>query len=153
MALVVCGDPVVGRLLVLLLEDSGYEVRFMPRLSLNESGALERVRLLLLTPTPELSSERRAALLASLKDIQEAVGLIVLELVTPSEERRREEVRDDSRGDSGGDSGGDSWHLVPWPCRFPELKRRIEAALLANSGPGADPAAKSHELEDKEDDA
>ena len=149
MALVVCGDPVVGRLLVLLLEDSGYEVRFMPRLSLNESGALERVRLLLLTPTPELSSERRAALLASLKDIQEAVGLIVLELVTPSEERRREEVRDDSRGESR----GDSWHLVPWPCRFPELKRRIEAALLANSDPGADPAAKSHELEDKEDDA
>jgi hypothetical protein len=145
MALVVCGDPVVGRLLVLLLEDSGYEVRFLPRLSLNESGALERVRLLLLTPTPELSSERRAALLASLKDIQEAAGLIVLELVTPSEERRREEVPDDSRGDS--------WHLVPWPCRFPELKRRIEAALLANSAPGADPAAKSHELEDKEDDA
>jgi hypothetical protein len=146
MALVVCGDPVVGRLLVLLLEDSGYEVRFLPRLSLNESGALERVRLLLLTPTPELSSERRAALLASLKDIQEAAaGLIVLELVTPSEEMRREEVRDDSRGDS--------WHLVPWPCRFPELKRRIEAALLANSAPGADPAAKSHELEDKEDDA
>ena len=134
---------------MLLLEDSGYEVRFMPRLSLNESGALERVRLLLLTPTPELSSERRAALLASLKDIQEAAGLIVLELVTPSEERRREEVRDDSRGESR----GDSWHLVPWPCRFPELKRRIEAALLANSDPGADPAAKSHDLEDKEDDA
>ena len=141
MALVVCGDPVVGRLLVLLLEDSGYEVRFLPRLSLNESGALERVRLLLLTPTPELSSERRAALLASLKDIQEAAGLIVLELVTPSEERRREEVRDDS------------WHLIPWPCRFPELKRRIEAALLANSDPRADPAAKIHEPEDKEDDA
>jgi hypothetical protein len=150
MALVVCGDPVVGRLLVLLLEDSGYEVRFLPRLSLNESGALERVRLLLLTPTPELSSERRAALLASLKDIQEAAaGLIVLELVTPSEERRREEVPDDSRGDSR----VVSWHLVPWPCRFPELKRRIEAALLANSAPGADPAGKSHELEDKEDDA
>ena len=150
MALAVCGDPVVGRLLVLLLEDSGYEVRFLPRLSLNESGALERVRLLLLTPTPELSSERRAALLASLKDIQEAAaGLIVLELVTPSEERRREEVRDDSRGESR----GDSWHLVPWPCRFPELKRRIEAALLADSDPGAGPAAKSHDLEDKEDDA
>jgi hypothetical protein len=146
MAMVVCGDPVVGRLLVLLLEDSGYEVRFLPRLSLNESGALERVRLLLLTPTPELSSERRAALLASLKDIQEAAaGLIVLELVTPSEEMRREEVRDDSRGDS--------WHLVPWPCRFPELKQRIEAALLADSDPGGDPAAKIHDLEDKEDDA
>ena len=145
MALAICGDPVVSRLLVLLLEDSGYEVRFLPRLSLNEPGALEGVRLLLLTPTPELSSERRAALLASLKDIQEAAGLIVLELVTPSEERRREEARADSRGES--------WHLVSWPCRLPELKRRIEAALLINSDAGSDPAAKSHELEDKEDDA
>lgn len=145
MALAICGDPVVSRLLVLLLEDSGYEVRFLPRLSLNEPGALEGVRLLLLTPTPELSSERRAALLASLKDIQEAAGLIVLELVTLSDERRREEARDDSRGES--------WHLVPWPCRLPELKRRIEAALLTNSDAGSDPAAKSHELEDKEDDA
>lgn len=148
MTLAISGDPVVGRLLVLLLEDSGYEVRFLPRSSLNEPGALEGVRLLVLTPTPELSSERRAALVASLKDTQEAAGLIVLELVTPSEERRREEeeeVRDES--------GGESWQLVPWPSRLPELKRRIEAALLSGSDPEADPAAKFDELEDKEDNA
>jgi hypothetical protein len=143
MALTISGDPVVGRLLVLLLEDSGYEVRFLPRSSLNEPGALEGVRLLVLTPTPELSGERRAALLASLKDIQEVAGLIVMELVTHSEERRREEARDEPPGKS--------WHKVPWPSRFPELKRRIEAALLANSDPGADPAAKIDEPEDKED--
>jgi hypothetical protein len=135
MTLAICGDPVVGRLLVLLLEDSGYEVRFLPRSSLNEPEVLEGVRLLLLTPTPELSSKRREALLSSLEDIQEATGLIVLELVTPSEERRREEAR------------GEPWHLVPWPCRLPELKQRIEAALLATSDPGADPVAKLHELE------
>jgi hypothetical protein len=139
MTLAVCGDPVVGRLLVLLLEDSGYGARFLPRLSLDEPGALEGVRLLLLAPTPELSGKRREALLASIKDIQEAAGLIVLELVTLSEERRREEARDESRGGS--------WHLVPWPCRIPELKQRIEAALLADSDPRTDPAAKIHEME------
>jgi hypothetical protein len=144
MALAVCGDPVVGRLLVLLLEDSGYEVRFLPRLSLTEPEALEGVRLLLLAPTPELSSERREALLASIKDIQKTAKLIVLELVTLSTERRREAARDESRGES--------WHLVPWPCRLPELKQWIEAALLADSDSQTDPAAKIHELEDKEDD-
>jgi len=100
---------------------------------------------LLLAPTPELSAKRPEALLASIKDLQEATGLIVLELVTPSEERRREEARGESRGES--------WHLVPWPCRLPELKQRIEAALLANSDPRTNPATKIHELEDKEDDA
>ena len=147
MVLAISGDPVVGRLLVLLLEDSGYEVRFLPRSSLEEPGALEGARLLVLTPTPELSSERRAALVASLKDIQEAAGLIVLELVTPSEERRREE--DEARDESE----SESWQLVPWPSRLPELKRRIEAALLISSDPEADPATKIDELEDKEDDA
>jgi len=128
MAVAICGDPVVGRLLVLLLGDSGYEVRFLPRSSLNEPATLEGVRLLLLAPTPELSSERRASLLALLKYIQESTGLIVLELVTLSEEGQSEEAR------------GESWQLVPWPSRLPELKRRIEAALLAASDPGADRA-------------
>ena len=147
MVLAISGDPVVGRLLVLLLEDSGYEVRFLPRSSLEEPGALEGARLLVLTPTPELSSERRAALVASLKDIQEAAGLIVLELVTFSEERRREEEEEEERDESG----GESWQLVPWPSRLLELKRRIEAALLIGSDPEVDPAAKIDELEDKED--
>ena len=141
MSLAVCGDPVVGRLLVLLLEDSGYEASFVPSVSLDEPGALEGVRLLLLTPTPELSAKRREeALLAPLKDRQEAAGLIVLELSTPSEEKRRKESR------------GESWHLVPWPSRFTELERRIEVALRANSGSGADSAARTNEREDKEDD-
>jgi hypothetical protein len=140
-ALVASEDLLVGQALALLLRGSGYEVKFLPVSSLNEPGALEGVRLLLLTPTPGLSTERRKALLASLKDIQGAAELIVMELVTPSEERRRDEAR------------GESWHLVPWPSRVKEVERRIEAALLANSGPGADPAAKIHELEGKEDDA
>ncbi len=141
MAVAICGDPVVGRLLVLLLGDSGYEVRFLPRSSLNEPATLEGVRLLLLAPTPELNGERRASLLALIKDIQESTGLIVLELVTLSEEGQREEARGESRGES--------WQLVPWPSRLPELKRRIEAALLEASNLGADRAAKIRELENK----
>ncbi len=142
MALAISGDAVVGRLLVLLLEDSGYKARFLPRSSLNELGALEGVRLLVLAPTPELTSERRAALLASLKETQEATGLTVVELVTLPEERRREEARDEPPCDS--------WHKVPWPSGIAELKRRIEAALLAKPDPGADPAAKIDEPEDRE---
>ena len=145
MALAISGDPVVGRLLVLLLEDSGHKVGFLPRASLNEPGALEGVRLLILTPTPDLTDERRAALLASLMDTQEATGLTVMELVTLPEEMRREEPREELPDDS--------WHRVPWPTGIAELKRRIEAALLANPDPGADPAAKIDESEDKVDGA
>jgi hypothetical protein len=123
MTLAVCGDAVVGRILALLLGNSGYKARYLPPSSLNDPRALEEVWLLLLTSTPQLSIERREELLATVKDIQEATqltGLIVLELVTSSE-RKREEAQDGS------------WHMVPWPCRVEELEQRIEAALLAKS--------------------
>src|SRR3954466_733081 len=69
-AIVVCGDEIVSRVLALLLRDSGYQAMALPiTSSLNEPGALEGVQLLLLTPTPEQSTERRKALLASLKDM------------------------------------------------------------------------------------
>ena len=118
--LVICGDPIIGRVLVLLLRGSGYEARFLPASSLNEPGALENVRLLVLAPTPELSTKHREAILGSLRDIPGAAEMAVLELVTPSEEKRESMSRDAS------------WHLGPWPCSIEELERWIEAALLAN---------------------
>ncbi len=66
--LAVCGDPVVGRALALLLRGSGYDTRFLPASSLSEPGSLEGIGLLLLAPTPELRVEQREVLLASLRD-------------------------------------------------------------------------------------
>lgn len=116
-ALAVWGDPVVGRALVLLLQGSGYEAKFLPLSSLDESEALDGVRLLLLTPVAELGTEPREALL-SFRDRPRTAEIPVLELVRHSEETREGRARDGS------------WHVVPWPCSIEELERWIEAVLL-----------------------
>jgi len=113
----ICGDPIVGRVLMLLLRDAGYEAKLLSASGLSDPGVLKGIPLLVLTPTPELSTERRKALLTSLKDIQKDAELIVLELDTGSKERREKKA---PKG---------SWHMVPWPCRFEELKQWIEATL------------------------
>jgi hypothetical protein len=95
-------------------------VKFLPISSLSKLESLKGVQLLLLTPTPELGTERREALMAALKDMQGAAELLVLELVTSSEERQQKEARDES------------WRMVPWPLRVEELERWIENALLSN---------------------
>jgi hypothetical protein len=77
---------------------------------------------LLLIPTPELDTKRREVLMATLKAMQGATELLVLELVTSSEERQENEARDES------------WLMVPWPLRVEELERWIEDALLSNPG-------------------
>jgi hypothetical protein len=116
----ICGDPLVGRALTLLLRGSGYKVRFLLLAQCFwEPQALKDIRLSVLTPTPELSTERRSALVRWLKEISEARGMPVLELVTPFlVEARREEARHKS------------WHMVTWPCRIQELEQWIEAAWL-----------------------
>ena len=118
----ICGEPVVGRALALLLRGSGCTVRFLPAQSLVEPQALKDVRLLVVAPTPGLSAECRNALVRSLEEVSEARSVPVLELVTPLKAGRRVEVQ----------SG--SWHAVPWPCRIEELERRIEAALTRRHG-------------------
>jgi hypothetical protein len=110
----ICGDPIVGQALTLLLRGSGYKVRFLLTQSFWEPQALKDVRLLVLTPTPQLSIERRNALVTSLKETSEAGKLPVLELVTSLEARREE-------------AGNESWHMVPWPCRTGVLEWWIEA--------------------------
>ena len=117
--LAICGDPVVGRALALLLRSSLHEVRFLPVSSLSEPGALEGVRLLLLTPTWDLDAERRGALLASLRGATAAAGPPILELTSSSGEARN------------GDARLRPEHTVHWPCTTEELERRIQAALLA----------------------
>lgn len=116
-ALAVCGDPVVGRVLELLLRDFNYDVRFLPVSSSSEPGMLKGVRLMLLTLTPGLSDERRKTLVASLANGATAAGIPILELVASAEEAR----------DGGARIG--IGEAVPWPCNTQDLKRRIEATL------------------------
>ncbi len=120
-ALGICGEPLVGQALTLLLRGSGYNVRFLLAQSFGEPQALKDVRLLVLAPTPELSTERRNALVSSLEETSEARNMPVLELVTSVEARREE---------AGNESWHGSWHLVPWPCRTRDLELWIQAAWL-----------------------
>jgi hypothetical protein len=117
---VVSGDPLGSRILALLLRDSGYRAESLPIWSLNDPRSLEDVQLLVLTPTwALLSTAEHDALLSSLREMTKDMGLIVMELVTLSEERRAEEEAQERL----------SYKKVLWPCRIDELEQRIEAAL------------------------
>jgi len=122
--LAVWGDPVVGRALALLLRSSCYDARFLPMSSPNEPRLLEGVELLLLTLTPGLSVSRREALLKPLQARAMASGIPVLELVVST---FKERVGEEKRGAAGDGPG----RVVSWPCSTEELKRRIDAALIA----------------------
>jgi hypothetical protein len=115
------GDPLVDNALVLLLRDSGYDVRVLPASSLNEPRSLEGIRLLLLTPPKlTLSPLQRESFLTALRDTIRDARIPVLELTTSST-KTREEAPDAS------------WHMVPWPCRIEDLEQRIEAASMEKS--------------------
>jgi hypothetical protein len=117
-ALTILGDPVVGRALMLLLRGSGYEAKLLPASPLlSQHLSLPGSDLLVLTPTPELSSEDREALVASLEERTSSLELQVLELATPFQETPKEGME------------GERWHYVPWPCNVEELERWIEAVL------------------------
>src|ERR671912_12242 len=84
--IVISGDPFESRILELLLRNSGYQAKYLPISSLNGPGALKDGQLLVLTPTRALTTEDRMALLATLKEVSRDVGLIIMELITLSEE-------------------------------------------------------------------
>jgi hypothetical protein len=129
--LAVCGDPVVGWALVLLLQEPHYDVKFLPISSSNEPGVLEGVQLLLLAPMPELSIGYHEALLASLRDEAAAAKIPILELVVSPEKTRGGKAQDNR-----------FVQAVPWPCRIEELKRRVEAVLLATTSRASRTAAR-----------
>ncbi len=117
-SLVVCGDPIVGRALVLLLSGSRYDVRFLTDSHLRKPGVLEDIRLLVLTPAHSLRC--REAISAALEEMSgEAAKLVVLKLSVPSEVRPEEKVG----------ASNVSEHEVRWPCSNRELERWIEAVL------------------------
>jgi hypothetical protein len=63
----ICGEPIVGWALTLLLRGSGYKVRFLLAQSFWEAQALKDARLVVLTPTPQLSIERATPLCRRLR--------------------------------------------------------------------------------------
>jgi hypothetical protein len=121
LSLTIWGDPIAGQALVLLLRGSGYKAEFVAALPSSEPSSLGDTQLLVLTPTPRLSTEQREALLTSLlrSNMQGATDLQVLELVVPSEETQEERMQNAS------------WHAVPWPCGLENLEQHIEATVLA----------------------
>ena len=117
-SLAVCGDPVIGRALALVLRCSRYDARFLPLYPPGELGLLEGVQLLLLGPTPQMNAGRRESLLTSLEHEAAAAGITVLELVPAY----------------GGEVRAGSGYKVTWPCSVERLKRRIEEALTPKLG-------------------
>jgi hypothetical protein len=107
----VCGDPVVGRALALLLQPARYEARFVPVIASGEPGPLGDAQVVVLVPTPGLNVRQREALVGAVREREPSIP--VLELVTcwPRAEPGR--------------------GTVPWPCSTEELQQRIENALWA----------------------
>jgi hypothetical protein len=117
--LVVCGDPIVGRALVLLLQSSDYDARFLSVPSLGQEGSLETHRLLLLTP--EADAKRREARMAALN----AAGAAEIPTL---------ELTDVTYDGQVGASRAWSERAVPWPCSTEELKQRVETAIYGKCG-------------------
>ena len=123
--MVVSGDTFGSRILALLLRDSGCRAKSLAISSLTEPGALEDVQVLVLTPTwALLSTEEHDALLVSLREMTKDMGLIVMELISLSEERRAEQEEEQEEAQEL-----PSHKKVLWPCGIDELEQRIEAAL------------------------
>ena len=117
-AIVVWGDAVLGRTLVLLLRSSGYDASFMPASSIGEPEALRDVRLLLITPAPEPNAESQQALVSLLRNTPETAKTPVVKLAI-----------EDSEGTTEGRAEDGLSYVVPWPSRIEELERQIDAAL------------------------
>src|SRR5918992_4712138 len=99
--LAIWGDPVVAQALALLLRSSGYDTRSLTGPTLNKPKAVEAVKLLLLTPTPNLGGPEhrkaflgslRKAFLGSLRSVLELSKTPVLELITHFGETREGEA-------------------------------------------------------------
>jgi hypothetical protein len=114
----VCGDPVVGRALALVLQPARYEARFVPVIASGEPEPLGDAQVVVLVPTPGLNVRQRAALVGAVREREPSIP--VLELVACW---RRTEP---------------GCRTVPWPCSTEELQQRIEDALCAAAGDGGE---------------
>jgi DNA-binding response OmpR family regulator len=113
---ILSGNPLVGRVLELLLGSAGYEVRLLEEPEAFEvADLLAGVDVLLLDRG--VSDERRAGFLGAMAGMLETATIPVLAL---------------SPGPEGALAAED--RLVPWPGRVDDLAREIDAVLLATRG-------------------
>ncbi len=113
---ILSGNPLVGRVLELLLKSAGYEVRLLEEPEAFEvADLLAGVDVLLLDRG--VSDERRVDFLGAMASKLETATIPVLAL---------------SPGPEGALAAED--RLVPWPGRVEDLAREIDAVLLATRG-------------------
>jgi len=108
------GDPVVGRAIMLLLQDVGYVSSYLSENSLDHLADLDGDHLLLLGA--ECSTERRESIEAMVESGVLSTTMPILALRTS-----RDRVQIESEYD------------VPWPCSSEELRRWIDSALLSEN--------------------
>jgi CheY-like chemotaxis protein len=107
---IVGDDPLTSRVLGMLLEGAGYEVRAMEAAAVLEypSAALEGVDLVLFTPL--IGGAHKEKLLGAMKDTSETALVPVLRLSTEPKAERTDSV-------------------LPWPWSTEALVLAIEQAL------------------------
>ena len=117
--LLICGDPVTCKALVLILQGPDYNARYLCASSLNEVKTLEGVQILLLAPG--WVAELLKGSLNELEAFMSSIKIPTLELVAALEER-------------GGWPRTSTWpaRRIPWPCSTDELKRHIRAVVASN---------------------
>ena len=113
---ILSGNPLVDRVLELLLEDAGYEVRLLGEPEVfRVEDLLDGVDVLLIGRG--LGDDRREYFLRAMASTLETATTPVLALSPGPEGAQLTEDR-----------------LVPWPCRVEDLAREIDAAVKAASG-------------------
>jgi hypothetical protein len=116
MVAILSDNSLVGRVLQLLLEGAGYEVRLLEEPeSFKVEDLLKGVDVLLFGRG--LSNGHREAFLSTSTSMLGTAAIPVLSFSSGPKGTLAEEDR-----------------LVPWPCRIEDLRREIEAALRAAEG-------------------
>jgi hypothetical protein len=105
-------DPVIGRSLEILLQAAGYRARFL-RGHVGEVREEPLADFHVLLVGPELSTEHRKALVDKILSPAAPSRIPIIELLPASGEHFLH------------------GHVVIWPCAIKDLKRAIEAVLLA----------------------
>jgi DNA-binding response OmpR family regulator len=110
---ILSGNPLVDRVLELLLEDAGYDVSLLEELeAFRVEDVLDGVDVLLIGRG--LGDDRREDFLRAMVSTLETATIPVLALTPGPKGALAEEDR-----------------LVPWPCRMEDLAREIDAAVRA----------------------
>lgn len=110
---IVGGDPVIGEALEVLMRAAGYRARFLSEPAADKLGELLADSQLLVV-APALGAERWEALLDVVLSPAAPMEIPVLELLPADGERRLREG-----------------YVLLWPCSTEELRRAVDAALLA----------------------